>query len=537
MSVSTAESELKRAQKALEDARRHQAAEEKKAAAAEKAGASKEQSAQRASSASSAARYRRSAQSKRDEAQKAQAKAAHFSAKAATAQTNVHRAQEKLAKARAAENKKRENRDAKGRSKREADERRQRQEADRESRRTAREQAAAERARRAADKERDQQVAALELELAEARATLDSRPWEDVPEKITVLFLTADPDGAQPLHIDREIRQIQEQVRSSKLRDSIAFEYRHAVRVTDLIQHLNEVQPDVVHFAGHGAHAGLALHDADDSVRLLTNTELADVLDAGPRPLKLAVFNSCNSAEQARVAVAYADAAVGMEQTIEDESARVFAGQLYNSLGFGLSLGLAFKQARQQVALTFGAVSGAPTLAVADRIDADELVVVSPHEPSRVPGRTANDVRVLRAIRGTLPRADIEYWRDQDLGGAWHGDRTHHLMELLYDHNAIEDRFIDQELEAQRVDLFRAVNALMGKCATYGFPHKTLNNCYELGDAEWRRDNPPEGERYERFEARREELNRLADELVRAYDALMSAAQPRLPTAFERSDD
>lgn len=223
-----------------------------------------------------------------------------------------------------------------------------------------------------------------------------------------------------------------------------------------------------------------------------------------------------------------------MEQTIEDESARVFAGQLYNSLGFGFSLGLAFKQARQQVALTFGAISGAPTLVVADGLDADELVIVSPQEPSLVPERAANDARVLRAIRRTLPRSDIDYWRDQDLGSPWHGDRTHHLMELLYDHNAVEDRFLDEELEARRADLVSAVDALMGKCAMYGSAHKNLDNYYELADAEWRRDNPPEGERYERFEARREELHGLADELVRAYDALMSAAQPRLPTAFER---
>ena len=33
------------------------------------------------------------------------------------------------------------------------------------------------------------------------------------PEKITVLFLTADPDGSDPLHIDREIREIQERCR------------------------------------------------------------------------------------------------------------------------------------------------------------------------------------------------------------------------------------------------------------------------------------------------------------------------------------
>ena len=378
MSVSTAESELNRARKALRDARGRQAAEEKKAAAADTAAASKEQSARRTTSASTAAGYLRTAQGKRDEAQKARTKAADFSAKVATAQTSVHQAQEKLDKARAAEDKKRDDREAKERSRRDA-------EADRGARRATRDSAAAERLRRAADAERDQQVAALELELAAARATLDSRPWENVPERITVLFLTADPDGVPPLHVDREIRQIQEQVRSSKLRDSITFEYRHAVRVTDLLQHLNEVQPDVAHFSGHGADAGIALHDADDSVRLLTNTELVGVLDAAPKPLKLAVFNSCNSAEQARLAVVHVDAAIGMEQTIEDESTRVFAGQLYNSLGFGFSLGLAFKQARQQVALTFGAISGDPTLAVANGVDADELVIVSPHEPRLAP--------------------------------------------------------------------------------------------------------------------------------------------------------
>jgi hypothetical protein len=151
------------------------------------------------------------------------------------------------------------------------------------------------------------------------------------------------------------------------------------------------------------------------------------------------------------------------------------------------------------------------------------------------PGRMDHDVSVLRAIRETLPRGDVDYWRDHDMGGPWHGDRTHHLMELLYDHNAIEDRFIDEALEAFRVELFEAADALMGKCAQYGIGHKTLDNHYELGDSEWRRDNPPEGERYERFEARREELNKLADDLVAAYDALMSAAPPRLPGAFSRS--
>jgi hypothetical protein len=69
------------------------------------------------------------------------------------------------------------------------------------------------------------------------------------------------------------------------------------------------------------------------------------------------------------VAIRRLPAAVGMNQSIEDEAARVFAGQLYNSLGFGQSLGLAFKQAKLQVELTLGALSGQPELFVADGVD------------------------------------------------------------------------------------------------------------------------------------------------------------------------
>ncbi len=153
-------------------------------------------------------------------------------------------------------------------------------------------------------------------------------------------------------------------------------------------------------------------------------------------------------------------------------------------------------------------------------------------EERSAPGRAEHDVGVLRTIRQTLPRTDIDYWRDVDFGGVWYGQKTHRLMQMLYNHNAVEDRFLDPELEALRTGLINAVDGLMGKCALYGVAHKTVEEAYALGDAEWRRDNPPEGERYERFEERRQELGKAADELVSAYDALMVAAQPRLPAAF-----
>lgn len=380
MSVTLAEQGLTRARKALEEHRRRQAAEERKAADLEKAAAGKEASARRTSSASSAKSYLNDALKKRTDADKARAKAAEHSGKVARAQGELHKAEEKLARARADEDKKRAAKQQRETEKREREEKRLRQEAERAAKRGAAEQERAERERQVADAARDRQVGDLRAQLAEAQETLASRPWANPPRQITVLFISAEPEGLDRLRVDKEVREIQERVRASELRDSIRFEYRPAARVTDLIQHLNEVRPDVVHFSGHGANEGLAFQDDDDQAHLLTNEQLDAVLAACPTSLKLAIFNSCDSARQAEVATGRLAAAVGMNQTIEDEAAQVFAGQLYNSLGFGHSLALAFDQAKLQVQLTLGSLSGDPELFLADGIDSEELIIVVPDD-------------------------------------------------------------------------------------------------------------------------------------------------------------
>lgn len=370
---------MKRAHSALEDARKKQAAEEKKAADAEKAAATKQQSASRTSSESSVRSHLRDAQRKREDASKGRSRAANYSSKVATAQVAVHKAQEKLAKAQADE-----------RKKRETEERRQREKAERVAKQAERERERIERARGDADAARDWRlddigatVTGLGANVADTRALIASRPWENAPERIKVLFLTGEPDGIDRLRLDREIREVQEQVRKSEHRDAIVFEYRLGARLTDMIQHLNEVEPDVIHFSGHGADSGIALHDADDQLRLMTNEELDRLLGVAPRPLTLVVFNSCNSAEQANVAARHAAASIGMQQSIEDGVARVFAGQLYNGLGFGRSLSLALRQAELYVEMKLNRTSGEPTLVLGHGVDADELIVVAP------PGRNA----------------------------------------------------------------------------------------------------------------------------------------------------
>ncbi len=69
-----------------------------------------------------------------------------------------------------------------------------------------------------------------------------------------------------------------------------------------------------------------------------------------------------------------------MDEPIDDEAAQVFAGQLYNAIGFGKSLAQAFEQARLQTSLVRNesSVSGEPRLHAAAGVDPSEVYLVRP---------------------------------------------------------------------------------------------------------------------------------------------------------------
>jgi hypothetical protein len=74
-----------------------------------------------------------------------------------------------------------------------------------------------------------------------------------LPERITVLFLAANPRDQQQLSLDEEVRAIGEMIRKSEHRDAVRLESRWAVRPLDVLQAINECTPRIVHFSGHGS--------------------------------------------------------------------------------------------------------------------------------------------------------------------------------------------------------------------------------------------------------------------------------------------
>ena len=216
-------------------------------------------------------------------------------------------------------------------------------------------------------------------EMMQSKMQLDIEQLKSIPETITVLFLAANPTDTHPLRLDEEARAIQEKIRLSEYRDSVRFETRWATRSGDILQAINETNPTIVHFSGHGAETGeIALLNPDGSTKLVSKEAISMAMSTASNTIKLVVFNACFSEIQAANVVNCVESAIGMSTSIGDDAACIFAAQLYSSIGFGYSLQKSFNQAIAQLMLEGIPEDNTPKLYVKADIDSNDIVFVKP---------------------------------------------------------------------------------------------------------------------------------------------------------------
>ena len=202
---------------------------------------------------------------------------------------------------------------------------------------------------------------------------------KQIPERICVLFLAANPLDQQQLRLDEEVREIAEMIRKSEHRDAVQLESRWAVRPLDVLQAINECQPHVIHFSGHGsAQVEIVFQDSTGNAKFVSKEAIVQTMAAASGEIQLVFFNTCFSRGQAEAVVQHVATAIGMNTSIGDEAARVFAAQFYSAIGFGLSIGRAFKQARAALMLEGIPEQSTPELFFATGVNVDELVLVQP---------------------------------------------------------------------------------------------------------------------------------------------------------------
>ncbi|MFZ5915593.1 MAG: CHAT domain-containing protein [Chloroflexota bacterium] len=189
-----------------------------------------------------------------------------------------------------------------------------------------------------------------------------------VQPPLRILAATASPSNCMPLDVEGEVLAIAESLRPLGSRVQV-MPLPHASAST-LRQHLIDIDPHVLHFAGHGDFDGregaLLLEDWAGRAERLPGTVLATLLKG--TNVRLAVLNACLSAADAAgsqrraamlgVGPALVDvglgAVVGMQFSLPDASGVALAHDFYAMLARGLPVDVSLSRAREALLLAAG---------------------------------------------------------------------------------------------------------------------------------------------------------------------------------------
>lgn len=159
-----------------------------------------------------------------------------------------------------------------------------------------------------------------------------------------ILILAANPKGTSPLRLDEEVREIDEGLRRASKRDEFLLEQRWAVRSRDVQRAMLDVQPQIVHFSGHGeGDEGLAFEDETGQTKFVDAEALAGLFELFADQVECIILNACYSEVQADAITRHINYVIGMNRAIGDKAAIAFAVGFYDALGAGRPVEFAHK--------------------------------------------------------------------------------------------------------------------------------------------------------------------------------------------------
>ena len=210
-------------------------------------------------------------------------------------------------------------------------------------------------------------------------------------EKVTVLFLAANPQGTNRPSLDEEIRSVNEKIRASDRRDSLDLISVWAVRPDDLLQKLNQHKPQVVHFSGHGSQAGeIILLDHNGLPKAVSSAALEGLFRVLKDNIQVVILNACYSRIQAEAIVKVIDCVIGMNAAIGDQAAIIFAASFYRAIGFGRSVQEAFEQGKVALLLEGIPEEGIPELLCRSGIVASKVILCTAQTQKSGAGSPSN---------------------------------------------------------------------------------------------------------------------------------------------------
>jgi tetratricopeptide (TPR) repeat protein len=168
----------------------------------------------------------------------------------------------------------------------------------------------------------------------------------------TILMLSANPKGTDPLRLDEERREVESGLMErSRFRDSFRLVTKTAVRPRDFQRAMLDLNPQIVHFSGHGGgEPGLVFENDEGKVKFVDGKALAGLFELFA-DLQCVVLNACYSEAQAEAIAQHIPYVIGMNAAIGDRAAIDFAVGFYDALGAGRDIEFAYSFARSAIQL------------------------------------------------------------------------------------------------------------------------------------------------------------------------------------------
>ncbi len=169
---------------------------------------------------------------------------------------------------------------------------------------------------------------------------------------INVLFAAADPTDATRLRLGEELREIQEKIQLAKLRKRFVLHQRMSLRPSDFSQALLDIQPQILHFSGHGTSNGeLCFENSMGKIHPVQPNALNALFAEFKNQVNCVILNACYSKIQAESISQHVDYVIGMSNAIGDKAAIAFAIGFYQALGAGRTIEQSYNMGCVQIQL------------------------------------------------------------------------------------------------------------------------------------------------------------------------------------------
>lgn len=158
-------------------------------------------------------------------------------------------------------------------------------------------------------------------------------------------------------------------------------------------------------------------------------------------------------------------------------------------------------------------------------VPAQELAADQERKARPNGGPTASDQALLDELLGLVTRGSIKNIQVQDFSGPWPGRVMTPVKFLAYDHNEVEHRFMDVDLEEGRQRLMQAANHFLHQEALNGFVNRYVDGMRDAGYTPAEAEGYPDREKL--LDRRQEVILSAANEFREAYDDFVMTAKSK----------